>query len=300
MRQGTLIGPIIIAIGLIAAALLFAVVGAVLQTADGSTELRLDRAEARIETLEGALRDQERALDDVRAAQKRQEEQSALMASQAPSAGGAAPVRVPGASSGASLGTNLGAQLTEVQDHVPTEQMTEVMQLAKARFNRGITQPRNSVMLELLGQPRGNYGTNCEGITNPGLGALVETRQVGPIRATLLRPALDSLQRIFNTLQATEPDIYAAVGTAGGLCVRLIRGSRTAISNHSFGTAIDIKLEGQLDGFGDGGTQFGLLLLAELFNAEGWYWGATYRREDSMHFEVGEETLRRWRAEGQL
>ena len=113
-------------------------------------------------------------------------------------------------------------------------------------------------------------------------------------------PALDSLERIFNTLQATEPDIYAALGTAGGLCVRLIRGSSSSISNHSFGTAIDVKLQGELDGFGDGGTQFGLLLLAELFNSEGWYWGATYRREDSMHFEVGEETLKRWRAEGQL
>ncbi|MFC6762357.1 M15 family metallopeptidase [Sulfitobacter porphyrae] len=50
-------------------------------------------------------------------------------------------------------------------------------------------------------------------------------------------------------------------------------GSRSSVSNHSWGTAIDVKLEGRLDGFGDGGTQFGLILLAELFNEEGWYWG---------------------------
>ena len=80
----------------------------------------------------------------------------------------------------------------------------------------------------------------------------------------------------------------------------LARSSRSAVSNHSWGTAIDVKLQGQLDGFGDGGTQFGLLLLAELFNEEGWYWGAGYRREDSMHFEVGVETLRKWQAEGLL
>ena len=48
------------------------------------------------------------------------------------------------------------------------------------------------------------------------------------------------------------------------------------------------------------GTQFGLLLLAELFNEEGWFWGAAYNREDSMHFEVGVETLRKWQAEGKL
>jgi hypothetical protein len=82
--------------------------------------------------------------------------------------------------------------------------------------------------------------------------------------------------------------------------VRLIRGSRSSISNHSFATAIDLKLEGKLDGFGDGGTQFGLLIVAELFNEEGWFWGATYRREDSMHFEVGEETLRAWVQEGKI
>ena len=116
----------------------------------------------------------------------------------------------------------------------------------------------------------------------------------------MIRPALNSLERIMERLRASEPDIHAALGTAGALCARLIRGSTASISNHSWGTAIDLKLEGQLDGFADGGTQFGLLLLAELFNEEGWYWGATYNREDSMHFEVSEEVLRRWAAEGRL
>jgi len=290
MRQGALIGPIIVAIGLIAAAITFAVVGAVLQSADGGTELRLDRAESEIEALTGEIRELRQALRQAEDAIRRQEEAGALMASQTP----ASPVV------SSTPGLDLTQAMPELQDHVATEEMTEVMQLAKSRFNKGITQPRNATMLELLGQPRANYGTDCQGITNPALKALVETRQVGPIRVTMLKPALDSLERIFNTLQTTEPDIYAALGTAGALCVRLIRGSSSSISNHSFGTAIDVKLQGQLDGFGDGGTQFGLLLLAELFNAEGWYWGATYRREDSMHFEVGEETLRRWRAEGQL
>ena len=79
-----------------------------------------------------------------------------------------------------------------------------------------------------------------------------------------------------------------------------MRGSSTSVSNHSWGTAIDLKLEGMLDSFGDGDTQFGLLLLAELFAKEGWFWGATYSREDSMHFEVGEETLRRWADAGAI
>ncbi len=130
------------------------------------------------------------------------------------------------------------------------------------------------------------------------LKALLETRQIGPIRITMIKPALDSLERIMGRLQETEPDIYASIGTAGALCVRLIRGSSSSISNHSWGTAVDLKLEGRLDGFGDGSTQFGLLIIAELFNEEGWFWGATYSREDSMHFEVGVETLRSWASAG--
>lgn len=289
MKQGALIGPIIIAIGLISAAVVFALVGAILQTADGGAELRLDRAETQIEQLASDVGDLRDALDEANAAIENQIEEIALLQSQ-PRA--AAPAQTDFGT------TNFGEPVP--QEHVATENPTEVMKLAKSRFNKGITQPRNRTMLSILGQPRGQYGTDCQGITNPKLKALVETRQVGPIRVTMLKPALDSLERIAARLKETEPDLHDALGTAGGLCVRLIRGSRSSISNHSFGTAIDVKLQGKLDGFGDGGTQFGLLLLAELFNEEGWYWGATYRREDSMHFEVGEETLKKWRAEGKI
>ena len=44
--------------------------------------------------------------------------------------------------------------------------------------------------------------------------------------------------------------------------------------------------------------QIGLVILAEHFNEEGWFWGGGYNREDGMHFEVGEETLQKWVDEG--
>jgi len=292
MRDGAVIGPIIIAIGLIVAALCFAVVGALLQTADGRTELRLERAEAEIAQLRRGLDTLRSELRDAEAETERLEEEIALAASRIPAASAAlaVPEFVPG------VDEVIGA----AEDLPGTEEMTEEMRTAKSRFNMGITQPGNRVMLEILGHPRSSYSTTCQAVTQPRLKALMETRQVGPIRVTMIRPALDSLQRVVDKLAAQEPDIYAALGTAGAICARLIRGSRSAVSNHSWGTAIDVKLQGQLDGFADGGTQFGLLLLAELFNEEGWYWGAGYRREDSMHFEVGVETLRKWQAEGLL
>lgn len=289
MKQGTLIGPTIIAIGLVSAAMIFALVGAVLQTADGGLEMRLDRAHTQLNTLTSNIEQLTAELNNVQNSLRRQSEDIALLASRTPQSAPSTFQNATGSQSAPGPGA-----------HIITQEPTEIMKLAKLRFNIGITQPRNSTMLELLGQPRSQYGTDCQPITNQNLKNSVETRQVGPIKVTLLRPALESLERIMGKLKTSEPDLHDALGTAGGLCVRLVRGSKSSISNHSFGTAIDLKLEGKIDGFGDGGTQFGLLLLAELFNAEGWYWGATYNREDSMHFEVGEETLRRWRAKGQI
>ncbi|UYV37356.1 M15 family metallopeptidase [Rhodobacteraceae bacterium D3-12] len=288
MREGTLIGPIIIAIGLIFAAISFALVGALLETADGSAELRLERTEAAMGRLQSE-QDQLRAdLQDARAEIERLSEDMALRASQ--------PVVAPNVviNSPTVGGDGAGG------DGPGIEAPTEKMLLAKARFNKGVTQPGNRVMLEVLGHPRKSYGTNCQPVTNPKIKALLETRQIGPIRVTMVKPALESLERIFKQLEQDEPDLAAKLGTAGALCARLIRGSSRSVSNHSWGTAIDVKIEGKLDPFADGSTQFGLLLLAELFNDEGWFWGATYNREDSMHFEVGVETLRKWKAEGKL
>ena len=101
-------------------------------------------------------------------------------------------------------------------------------------------------------------------------------------------------------LKAEEPEIYAALGTAGALCARHVRGAPNTVSSHAWGAAVDLTLTGNLDAMGDDATQFGLVVLAEFFNDAGWYWGAGYGREDSMHFEVGEALLRQWVADGRM
>lgn len=295
MGKGTLIGPIIVAIGVIVAAIAFAVVTTLIDTADGGVDLRLQRLEANVAQLQSAATE-DRARAEAQATDlTRLSEELSLLANRAPSA-------PPVASTIPSPDADPAALLPDEDfEHQPaTEDLTEQMKLAKTRFNKGITQPRNKTMLALLGQPRDSYNTDCQSVTNQRLKALLEKRTIGPITVTMLKPALDSLARVMTRLKESDPDIYAKVGTAGALCVRFIRGSTTSISNHSWATAIDLTLEGKLDGFADGGTQFGLLILAEYFNDEGWFWGAAYNREDSMHFEVGEETLRAWAAEGKL
>lgn len=282
MQRGSLAGPLIVAIGLVVAAMAFAVVTSLLRTADGATELRLKRLESALTEADAAREALDGRIAALTADVAQLRDSLSLVANRSEPVVAADP------------------PAGEAFDEPPSEALTEEVRLARARFNKGVTQPKNRVMLELLGPPRESYSTACQPVTAPRLKALLETRTVGPMTVSMIRPALDSLARVLERFRQSDPDIHAKVGTAGALCARFVRGSTSSISNHSWGTAIDLTLEGVLDPFADGGTQAGLLYLAEYFNDEGWYWGAAYNREDSMHFEVGEETLRRWRAEGRI
>lgn len=167
--------------------------------------------------------------------------------------------------------------------------------------NQGLTSPSAAFMSNLLGDPRDTYTGDCQNPTNPAFKKLVATRQVGPIRATGLKAALDSLGRVLADVEAELPDLHALLGTAGMLCCRhkRINGQVVASpSNHTWGAAIDITVGGVLDVQGDNKTQRGLMILAKYFNAHGWYWGAVFPTEDSMHFEVARETLQKWRDAG--
>jgi hypothetical protein len=163
---------------------------------------------------------------------------------------------------------------------------------------RKVVNAKQATMLSLLGNPRADYGDDCRDITNPRLKPLIESRQLGPIKVRGLRPAVDGLERILAEIAAKAPEIHAALGTAGMLCARFVRGSTTAISNHAWGTAIDLTLAGRLDARGDGKVQVGLTRIAPIFNAHGWYWGAGFGTEDAMHFEASDGLIRDWAADG--
>ena len=167
-------------------------------------------------------------------------------------------------------------------------------------INEGVTVATPRFLEEFLGRPRESLSDNCEPMTNPKLKSALVVEQVGPIRVRMLRPALDSLKRVFSAIQATDPDLYARINTAGSLCVRQIRGTRGRVSTHAFGLALDINIDGKLDVLGDGKTQLGLTIIADFFKEEGWIWGAGFSREDSMHFEVSKEQLLEWRSQNLL
>ncbi|WP_162232440.1 M15 family metallopeptidase, partial [Methylogaea oryzae] len=154
-------------------------------------------------------------------------------------------------------------------------------------------------MLDIFGNPRDTYNSDCQPVSNQSLQKMIVTTDIGPFRVTGLKSATEDLIQIFAEVKAADTALYAALGTAGMLCARLVRGTTTgAISNHAWGTAIDIKINGILDPRGDGLVLAGLVRLAPYFNRHGWFWGAGFGTEDGMHFEVGDDRLRQWHADG--
>lgn len=167
-------------------------------------------------------------------------------------------------------------------------------------INPGLNAARQITMKALLGNPRGNYTSECQSVTNATLRRLVMTADVGPFRVTGLSPAVESLKEVMADIRQEEPEVFEGMGSSGMLCARLVRGSATSISNHAWGTAIDINLNGVLDQRGDRKrtVQVGLARIAPIFNRHQWYWGAGFPIEDGMHFELSEQLIRKLHAAG--
>ena len=191
-----------------------------------------------------------------------------------------------------------GAHQHVIQKLVPSEVPDPITRLVPSStlgaLNPGLVAANNTFMVDNLGNPRDSYSSDCQPITNERLKKQVVTTSVGPFRVQGLKPAVDSLQAVLKNIQTKQPEIYQALGTVGMLCCRYQRGSNTEISNHSWGTAVDLTLNGLLDKRGDGLVQRGLALIAPIFNDNGWYWGAAFSREDAMHFEAGKTLLKKW------
>jgi len=190
---------------------------------------------------------------------------------------------------------------SEYVERDPNIAFTELLSIP-SNVNEGLQSARNSLMHSLLGNPRSTYSVNCsrEGPTGALGRRIVWGRSVGPFNVSGFDLAVDSLREIFAEASEFYPELVESLSSYGMLCCRYVRGSRTAISNHSWGTAIDLKIEGKLDAPYNKKVQYGLTLLAPIFNKHGWYWGASFRHEDGMHFEVGELKMLEWEAEGKL
>jgi hypothetical protein len=280
-----LLPAIIVAIAIVLAPVIWLVGTTLLQTEDASEGMAVDSG-ARIEI--ELLRSQIEALEQSIATL--QQEISSIP-------------------SGPASGQDVGAPYSEEDMAFPDDgnnaildSYAQVVLIANRRdaVNEQLTTATPSFLEGLLGRPREVLTDDCEPMTNEKLKAMLVVEDVGPIKVQMLKPAVDSMRRVFEKVRAVDEDLYNRISTAGSLCVRRIRGSQASLSSHAFGLSVDLNIDGHLDTLGDGKTQLGLTILADFFEAEGWIWGAGFGREDSMHFEVSREKLEEWRAAGEL
>lgn len=86
-----------------------------------------------------------------------------------------------------------------------------------------------------------------------------------------------------------EAGLISLVLTWGGSFVpRFIRGSRTTLSNHAFGSAFDINVAWNLLGTIPAlvGQKGSVRELVQIAHQNGFYWGGHFSRQDGMHFEI--------------
>ncbi len=162
-------------------------------------------------------------------------------------------------------------------------------------FNVGLIAANNALMFDTFGAPRNDYTDSDQPITNPALRHRIVISHAGRLGVRGLDSAVASLRTVMSAVQQQQRLVYRVLESNGMLSVRYVRGSKTHISNHSWGTAIDLIVAGTPDIRGDNQVLFGLLLIAPIFNAQGWYWGAGFPTEDGMHFETGQTLIRGWK-----
>ena len=157
--------------------------------------------------------------------------------------------------------------------------------------------PTISRLTEIFGPPSKNIGLNCGPVENEALQSLVVKDKIGPFTATMLKPALTSLQSIFSEIQKTDPDLLKNVTNLGTICVRFGRGS-SDLSTHAFGTAIDLRFDESAPSsasLADGTAKQAKVVL--FFERAGWQWGGP---SDYMHFQAGLPLIEKWIAAGEL
>jgi len=160
-----------------------------------------------------------------------------------------------------------------------------------------------SRLLEVFGQPAKNIGDKCGGVDSEALRSQLRNEGVGLFSVTMLGPAVESLRYILSEMEKSEPELWKRLSTLGSICVRYVRGSATSLSNHSFGTAIDISIDRKIIPLGTTGTgelEQSIRRVAEYFERAGWVWGGKFQIPDPMHFEVGSELFERWVSTGAL
>ncbi|HEY6900635.1 MAG TPA: M15 family metallopeptidase [Puia sp.] len=176
-------------------------------------------------------------------------------------------------------------------------------------INVGLSSCKQETMISILGSPLMPLTTDDQpSKASPLVTKLRQTATVSKhVIVTGIKPAIASLQTALSKAIAQEKknghDFESVLSTDGMLVVRLRRPTSgkpsDQISNHSWGTAVDFKIIGHSSP-GDTGHSIPrfIAVLLPFLNAEGWFSGIAFH--DTMHFEVADETIKKWQKDGKL
>ena len=161
-------------------------------------------------------------------------------------------------------------------------ELAKKVTINKADYNKGLTYASSTLMIEALGTPRRTvpqgYST-IDALHNPLLAGLTKSvsTPIGAVKGLSL--AIDDLTlRILPAIASEHPFLYQHLKHQGMLVVRAIKlksgGWGTKYSNHSWGTAIDLHIAGEVCSWS---PQHFHTLVAPIFNRFEWYWGGRFQ-----------------------
>lgn len=173
-------------------------------------------------------------------------------------------------------------------------------------LNKGLSAAKVSTMIAAMGRPREPLSQHdCrDEQASASVKRLLGTRKITDhLSLRGIKPALDSVEAVLAKVKTANPELIDQLRTEGMICVRHKNPTDGSISdepsNHSWGTAIDFKLVGH-EAPGNTGkvAPRWVAIMAPFFNEAGWYSGIGFH--DTMHFEVADETIRKWKSDGVL
>lgn len=158
----------------------------------------------------------------------------------------------------------------------------------------------NNLNSQYIGMPRGSFAEHGQDPDNHDFIQQIEMGSFAGHRIHGLGPFVQTLQVIDHEISERFPELYKQMGHLGGLCCRLVNGSVSCISSHSWGTAVDITFGGQTDRYDENLIQRGLCLIAPIFHKYKFYWGIAFRKQDAMHFEASAQLIEEWASQGKI
>ena len=166
--------------------------------------------------------------------------------------------------------------------------------------NGALRSSGNNLNSQFIGMPRGSFTEDGQDPDNHDFIQQIEVGSFAGKGIYGLRPFVQTLHAIDHEIAQRFPELHENMGHIGGLCCRLVSGSVSCISSHSWGTEIDITFDGQADRYGENLIQRGLCQIAPIFRKYKLYWGIAFRKQDAVHFEASAQLIEEWAAQGKI